>query len=215
MTGDRFLRGQAACRPAKCLFKCIHGISALSQARELIKSRTSTQLAMQLVAGDACDGHARLSSFVMWSPPARRSSPAAGPFSLCISLKLHAIRFRSCPHEAFEYLLNVNLPDRQAHYLNLPCQIMSAIASSSRASLVRPFASALRVVGTRRYAQPAATPPPSMPASKPYEVFDRNTKRMQKDRAAINAERSRTVDYLRAEVAERLFERFEVSCSVF
>lgn len=33
---------------------------------------------------------------------------------------------------------------------------------------------------------------------------------MQKDRAAVNVERSRTVDYLRAEVAERLFERFEV-----
>lgn len=89
---------------------------------------------------------------------------------------------------------------------------MSAIASSSRLRLARPFASALRVASTRRYAQPANTPPPppSLPSSKAYEVFDRNAKRMQKDRAAVNVERSRTVDYLRAEVAERLFERFEV-----
>lgn len=43
-----------------------------------------------------------------------------------------------------------------------------------------------------------------------YKVFDREAKRLQKDFAARRdrGERSRTVDYLRDEVAERLMERF-------
>jgi len=43
-----------------------------------------------------------------------------------------------------------------------------------------------------------------------FQVFDRNAKRMQKDRAAIQDDgaRSTTVDYLRDEVADRLMERF-------
>ncbi|GJJ07215.1 hypothetical protein Clacol_001415 [Clathrus columnatus] len=50
------------------------------------------------------------------------------------------------------------------------------------------------------------TPPPSSP----FEVFDRKAKQIQKDRAASrdNGERSRIVDYLRDEVADRMFERF-------
>jgi hypothetical protein len=46
----------------------------------------------------------------------------------------------------------------------------------------------------------------------PYQVFERNVKRMQKDRTAITdgGKRSRTVDYVRDEVAERLLERFLV-----
>ena len=49
----------------------------------------------------------------------------------------------------------------------------------------------------------------------PYEVFDRTAKRRQRDRAAARdgGERSRTVDYLRKEITERLVERFEVSSS--
>ncbi|ELU35956.1 methyltransferase domain-containing protein [Rhizoctonia solani AG-1 IA] len=43
----------------------------------------------------------------------------------------------------------------------------------------------------------------------PFRLFDRNAKRIQKDRAALrdSGERSRTVDYVREEVADRLFER--------
>ncbi|KIY73972.1 S-adenosyl-L-methionine-dependent methyltransferase [Cylindrobasidium torrendii FP15055 ss-10] len=45
----------------------------------------------------------------------------------------------------------------------------------------------------------------------PYNVFDKSVKRLQKDRAALknNGETSRTVDYLRDEIADRLLERFE------
>lgn len=48
------------------------------------------------------------------------------------------------------------------------------------------------------------------PAPSPYIVFDREAKRAQRDRAAAanGGERSRTVDYVRAEIAERLLERF-------
>ena len=46
----------------------------------------------------------------------------------------------------------------------------------------------------------------------PYQIFDRNAKRMQKDRTALveGGRRSRTVDYVRDEVAERMLERFLV-----
>jgi NADH dehydrogenase [ubiquinone] 1 alpha subcomplex assembly factor 5 len=46
----------------------------------------------------------------------------------------------------------------------------------------------------------------------PYTVFDRSLKRIQRDRAALknNGEESRTVDYLRNEVAERMIERLLV-----
>ncbi|CDO68448.1 hypothetical protein BN946_scf184760.g4 [Trametes cinnabarina] len=45
----------------------------------------------------------------------------------------------------------------------------------------------------------------------PFQVFDRNVKRMQKDRAAARdgGVRSRTVDYVRNEVADNLAERFQ------
>ncbi|KAH9965975.1 S-adenosyl-L-methionine-dependent methyltransferase [Russula dissimulans] len=50
----------------------------------------------------------------------------------------------------------------------------------------------------------------------PYRVFDRQAKRLQKDRAAARdgGNRSRTVDYVRDEVANRMIERFLASiCS--
>lgn len=45
----------------------------------------------------------------------------------------------------------------------------------------------------------------------PYRVFDRYTKRLQRDAAASkeNGHYSRTVDYLRDEVADRMMERLE------
>lgn len=42
------------------------------------------------------------------------------------------------------------------------------------------------------------------------EVFNRKTKQLQKDRAAMNVEESRKVDYLKDEVAMRLCERLLV-----
>ena len=47
----------------------------------------------------------------------------------------------------------------------------------------------------------------------PFQVFDRNVEVLQKDRGAIidNGKKSRTVDYVRNEVAERMIERFMVS----
>lgn len=46
----------------------------------------------------------------------------------------------------------------------------------------------------------------------PFQVFDRHAKRLQKDRAAAHedGQRSRTVDYVRDEVADRMIERFLV-----
>jgi hypothetical protein len=46
----------------------------------------------------------------------------------------------------------------------------------------------------------------------PFRVFDREVKTMQKDRSATldGGERSRTVDYVREEVADRLLERLMV-----
>ncbi|KAF9006693.1 S-adenosyl-L-methionine-dependent methyltransferase [Cyathus striatus] len=54
------------------------------------------------------------------------------------------------------------------------------------------------------------TPSPSLGTVGPYQVFDRNAKKLQKDRAVTrnNGERSRTVDYLRDEIADRMMERF-------
>jgi NADH dehydrogenase [ubiquinone] 1 alpha subcomplex assembly factor 5 len=47
----------------------------------------------------------------------------------------------------------------------------------------------------------------------PFQVFDRHAKRLQKDRAAARdgGNRSRTVDYVRDEVANRMIERFMAS----
>ena len=57
------------------------------------------------------------------------------------------------------------------------------------------------------------------PASRsPLQVFDRQAKRLQKDRAAARdgGIRSRTVDYVRDDVANRMIERFMASIySVF
>lgn len=71
------------------------------------------------------------------------------------------------------------------------------------------LSSAIRL--TRSFAAVAPGAPPPQ-ATTPYEVFDRQAKRRQRDRAATRegGEKSRLTDYLRAEVADRMFERFEV-----
>lgn len=43
-----------------------------------------------------------------------------------------------------------------------------------------------------------------------FQVFDRDVKRLQKDRAAANVEESRTVDYLKDEIAARVADRLLV-----
>ncbi|KAJ1308569.1 hypothetical protein OPQ81_004268 [Rhizoctonia solani] len=61
----------------------------------------------------------------------------------------------------------------------------------------------------QRYATASGASPLGAHTLSPFRLFDRNAKRMQKDRAALreSGERSRTVDYVREEVADRLFER--------
>ncbi|CAE6455866.1 unnamed protein product [Rhizoctonia solani] len=61
----------------------------------------------------------------------------------------------------------------------------------------------------RRYATASSGSPLGTHTMSPFRLFDRNAKRIQKDRAALreSGERSRTVDYVREEVADRLFER--------
>jgi len=51
--------------------------------------------------------------------------------------------------------------------------------------------------------------------NQPFTVFDRNLKRIQRDRAAAKngGQDSRVVDYLRNEVADRMIERLLVSTS--
>ncbi|KAG8218494.1 hypothetical protein J3R82DRAFT_4127 [Butyriboletus roseoflavus] len=63
----------------------------------------------------------------------------------------------------------------------------------------------------RAYASQASFTAPTVSV---YQVFDRAAKRTQKDRAASRngGERSRTVDYVRDEVADRLMERLLVMC---
>lgn len=73
----------------------------------------------------------------------------------------------------------------------------------------------------RTYASlaPSSSSSSSDDVNAPYQVFDRNAKRLQKDRAASKegGDRSRLVDYLRREVTERVLERFEVRelCPIF
>ncbi|KAL5487701.1 hypothetical protein ACEPAI_5809 [Sanghuangporus weigelae] len=64
---------------------------------------------------------------------------------------------------------------------------------------------------TRSFAAVAGGSSPVNPYTVgPFKIFDRDAKRMQKDRAASKegGERSRKVDYVRDEVANRMMERF-------
>lgn len=42
------------------------------------------------------------------------------------------------------------------------------------------------------------------------QIFDRLTKKLQRNRTARNVEQSRQVDYLREEIAQRLVDRLQV-----
>ncbi|KAI0832824.1 S-adenosyl-L-methionine-dependent methyltransferase [Trametes gibbosa] len=66
-------------------------------------------------------------------------------------------------------------------------------------------------VRARTYASVSSSPPLNPNTVGPFQVFDRNAKRAQKDRAAARdgGARSRTVDYVRDEIADRMIERFQ------
>ncbi len=65
---------------------------------------------------------------------------------------------------------------------------------------------------TRSYASVSSASPINPNSVGPFQVFDRNVKHMQKERAAARdgGARSRTVDYVRDEIADRMVERFQV-----
>ncbi|KIK67615.1 hypothetical protein GYMLUDRAFT_215751 [Collybiopsis luxurians FD-317 M1] len=72
----------------------------------------------------------------------------------------------------------------------------------------------IHLQATRRYATASSSgPSPSLNTHTlgPYQVFDRKVKRIQRDRAASKdgGEPSRTVDYVRDEIADRMMERLE------
>jgi NADH dehydrogenase [ubiquinone] 1 alpha subcomplex assembly factor 5 len=67
--------------------------------------------------------------------------------------------------------------------------------------------------GRRGFAAISTPPPISRPpAIGPFQVFDRGAKQIQKDRAATRdgGQQSRTVDYVRDEIADRMMERLFV-----
>ena len=74
-----------------------------------------------------------------------------------------------------------------------------------------------RLCPFRPYSRPFAaissnSPPATLNTVGPYQVFDRSAKIIQRDNAARreSGTKSRTVDYVRDEVAERMLERFMV-----
>ena len=71
-------------------------------------------------------------------------------------------------------------------------------------------------IPTRSYASVTSSSPNPNTVG-PFQVFDRNAKRMQKDAAVAkdNGETSRVVDYVRDEVADRMMERLQVSPVMF
>ncbi|KAL7282697.1 hypothetical protein ACG7TL_004171 [Trametes sanguinea] len=77
--------------------------------------------------------------------------------------------------------------------------------------LVRRRLTALSSAHRRPYASVSSSSPVNPNSVGPFQVFDRNVKRMQKDRAAARdgGARSRTVDYVRNEIADSLVERFQ------
>jgi hypothetical protein len=66
----------------------------------------------------------------------------------------------------------------------------------------------------RAYASVSSSSPFNPTTVGPFQVFDRNAKRLQKNRSAVkeDGQASRTVDYVREEVADRMMERLLVGC---
>lgn len=77
--------------------------------------------------------------------------------------------------------------------------VLSNLRCASRITTLSP-----RIIRHRQFASASSGAPA-------FQVFNRDVKRQQKDRAALQVEASRTVDYLRDEVAARVADRLLVS----
>jgi NADH dehydrogenase [ubiquinone] 1 alpha subcomplex assembly factor 5 len=86
---------------------------------------------------------------------------------------------------------------------------MFSFARHASSTNLKPY----RLLGVRRFAaHSSSSPGANINTVGPFQVFDRDVKRRQKDWAALRdgGEKSRTVDYLRDEVADRMMERLMV-----
>ncbi|GAA5885508.1 hypothetical protein JCM16303_002234 [Sporobolomyces ruberrimus] len=77
------------------------------------------------------------------------------------------------------------------------------MASFARSSLSRGLSSSLNTTAKRSYAVPSFAPS----SASPFQVFDRDLKRSQRDRAAANKTKSRLTDYVKDDVAQSMVDR--------
>jgi NADH dehydrogenase [ubiquinone] 1 alpha subcomplex assembly factor 5 len=88
----------------------------------------------------------------------------------------------------------------------------TAILRTGYRLLTRPVRTSTTNHAARLLYSTAPPPPPAgsktIPAT--FQVFNRETKRLQKERAASNTELSRQVDYVKDEVAFRVVDRLLV-----
>ena len=93
---------------------------------------------------------------------------------------------------------------------NFPALVFAMLSQFTRNHriLTKTLPRVASIVSSRNY----AIIPPSTPAPEAagFQVFHREAKRKQKDRAAINVEESRVVDYLKDEIAARVADRLLV-----
>lgn len=83
------------------------------------------------------------------------------------------------------------------------------MASLTRSALPKSLSGAISSSTKRSYAVPSFAPS----SASPFQVFDRNLKRSQRDRAAANKERSRLTDYVKDDVAQSMVDRLLVRLS--
>lgn len=111
--------------------------------------------------------------------------------------------------------------DRGSHADSYTMFCRSALRLGSRHTAPRSCLRASRPIAlpVRSY---ASLSPDTPPPTKPYEVFDEDGKTRQKDRAILRLQEQQdageledpqVLDYIREEVADRITERIEVSCS--
>jgi hypothetical protein len=107
------------------------------------------------------------------------------------------------------HFCHLNVVPSSPHSVVGPLHLRQSIAMNTisiRAFIPPLTRRCIPLQATRRYAVQA-------PGAPMLEIFSNQHKWMQKERAASNAELSRSVDYLRDEVASRLCERVLVGCS--
>ncbi|KAJ3087729.1 hypothetical protein HK102_010429 [Quaeritorhiza haematococci] len=79
-------------------------------------------------------------------------------------------------------------------------------SAPSQCVRLSPFISSRFLASATNTTGPAPNKPKPKPQP-PQHIFNRTVKRIQRDRAALNVERSRTADYLKDEVADRMVDR--------